>query len=127
MPFKEVALDATRLWHERTGRPVGYVSGSPWFENATAFYSPDHPSAFAYFDYSRSLWVTPERIAKRGLLSICRAADAPCRADTTKFVTPETTQVKLAVAHTFWGHATRPEDFVVTIIPPLATSAGQRP
>ena len=69
MPFEEVALDATRLWHERTGQPVGYVSGSPWFENATAFYSPDHPSAFAYFDYSRSLWVTPERLAKRGLLS----------------------------------------------------------
>lgn len=127
MPFEEVALDATKLWRERTGQPMGFVAGSPWFENATAFYSPDHPSAFAYFDYSRSLWVTPERLAKRGLLSICHAADAKCLADTAKFVTPETTQARITVAHTFWGHTTKPEDFVLTFIPPVASSTGHRP
>jgi hypothetical protein len=127
LPFEEVALEATRLWHERTGQPEGFVAGSPWFEDATAFYSPDHPSAFAYFNYSRSLWVTPERLAQRGLLSICRANDATCLTDTAKFTTPETTQTRITVAHTFWGHAARPVDFVVTIIPPQlkdAKSAG---
>jgi 4-amino-4-deoxy-L-arabinose transferase-like glycosyltransferase len=123
LPFEEVALDATRLWHERTGKPVGFVAGSPWFEDATAFYSPDHPSAFAYFDYDRSLWVTPERLAERGLLSICRANDATCLTDTAKFATPETTRSQITVAHTFWGHVARPVDFVVTIIPPRLQNA----
>lgn len=118
MPFEEIALAATRIWHERTGKPVSFVAGSPWYEDATAFYSPDHPSVFTYFDFARALWVTPEGLSQRGLLSICLANDTVCLARTAKFVTPDTTRTKVTVAHRFWGHVAKPADFLVTIIPP---------
>ena len=118
MPFEEIALEATTIWHQQTGKPVGFVAGSPWYEDATAFYSPDHPSVFTYFDFSRALWVTPERLRQRGLLSICRASDSVCLARTAKFTTPDTTRVDVTATHSFWGHETKPVAFVVTVIPP---------
>lgn len=117
-PIQEVAIEATRLWHQRTSRPLAFVAGSNWYENATTFYSPDRPHAFVHFDYSASLWVTPEALARRGLLSICVSDDQVCLAATARFTTPETTRTELSVAHAFWGHVADPVHFVVTIIPP---------
>jgi len=118
VPFQEVALAATRLWHDRVGTRLAYVTGSAWYENETAFYSPDSPHAFTQFDLSRSLWVTPEKLAHDGLLSICLRHDTACLADTAALATPETTRVELTLAHRFWGHAARPETYVLTVIPP---------
>ena len=55
--------------------------GSAWYENAIAFYSPDRPHVFTYFDYARNLWVTPEKLAKYGLLSLCVSDDRTCLAE----------------------------------------------
>jgi hypothetical protein len=117
-PFQEVAAQATKLWHDRTSRPLAYVAGSPWYDNAIAFYSPDRPHAFVLFDYSRNLWVTPGVLARYGLLSVCVSDDSFCLAATAKFTTPESTRTELSVAHAFWGHVAKPVNFVVTIIPP---------
>jgi 4-amino-4-deoxy-L-arabinose transferase-like glycosyltransferase len=117
-PFQEVATAATRLWHERTSLPLAYVAGTDWYENAIAFYSPDRPHVFLQFDYPHNLWVTPEALARHGLLSVCVSDDSVCLAATAKFVTPETTRTELSVAHAFWGHVARPVRFVVTVIPP---------
>ena len=87
-PYQEVAIEATRIWHDRTSLPLAYVAGSYWYENAVAFYSPDRPSAFVLFDYSRNLWVTPEALARKGLLSVCVSDDIFCLAATARFVTP---------------------------------------
>ena len=117
-PFQEVAAEATKLWHDRTSLPLAYVAGSPWYDNAIAFYSPDRPHAFVLFDYSRNLWVTPEALARHGLLSVCVSDDSFCLTATAKFTTPESTRTELSVAHAFWGHVAKPVNFVVTIIPP---------
>ena len=117
-PFQEVAVAATRLWHARTGLPLEYVSGSAWYENATAFYSPDHPHAFEYFNYGMSLWVTPRDIARHGLLSICAYDDKRCLAETARFVTPATTRADLTLSRVFLGHVARPDHYVLTFIPP---------
>jgi 4-amino-4-deoxy-L-arabinose transferase-like glycosyltransferase len=117
-PFQEVATEATRLWHDRTSLPLAYVAGSPWYDNAIAFYSPDRPQVFVLFDYSRNLWVTPEALAERGLLSVCVSDDSFCLAATAGFTTPESTRTELSVAHAFWGHLAKAVDYVVTIIPP---------
>ena len=117
-PYQEIAREATRLWHEKTSRPLATVGGSDWYENAIAFYSPDHPSAFVHFDYATNLWVTPETLARGGLLSVCLASDQVCLAATARFVTPQATHTELSVAHEFLGHVADPERFVVTIIPP---------
>ena len=119
-PFQEVAAQATKLWRDQTPLPLAYVAGSDWYENAIAFYSPDRPHVFVRFEYARNLWVTPELIAKHGLLSVCIKSDAICMAATAGFVTPRTTRTELTLAHHFWGHASGPVDFVVTIIPPRA-------
>jgi 4-amino-4-deoxy-L-arabinose transferase-like glycosyltransferase len=119
-PYQEAAAEATRLWHEQTSRPLAYVGGSDWWENAIAFYSTDRPQAFVHLDYARNLWVTPEALAKGGLLSLCFSDDQACLNETAPFVTPETTRTELSLAHKFWGHVARPVQFVVTIIPPHA-------
>jgi hypothetical protein len=119
-PFQEVALEATNLWHVRTSLPLAYVAGTDWYENATAFYSPDRPHVFVEFDYSRNLWVTSDDIAEHGLLAICVSNDSICLARTAKFATPQSTQTGLAVAHEFWGHLAKPVNFIVTVIPPRA-------
>ena len=117
-PYQEAAAEVTRLWHARTSRPLAYVASSPWYENAIAFYSPDRPHVFVYFDYARNLWVTPAKLAKYGLLSLCVSDDQTCLARTARFVTPDTTRTEVSLAHVFWGHVARPVHFVVTIIPP---------
>lgn len=117
-PFQEVAAEVTKLWHDRTSQPLDYVAGSPWYDNAIAFYSPDRPHAFVLFDYSRNLWVTPEALARHGLLSVCVSDDSFCLTATAKFTTPESTRTELSVAHAFWGHVAEPVNFLVTIIPP---------
>lgn len=119
-PFQEVALAATNLWHDRTSLPLTYVAGTDWYENATAFYSPDRPHVFVHFDYSRNLWVTPEDITKHGLLSVCVSNDSACLLATAKFATPQSTHTDLAAAHKFWGHVAKPVHFIVTVIPPRA-------
>ena len=117
-PLQEVAIAVTRLWHQRTGLPLEYVGGSPWYENTIAFYSPDRPHAFVRFDYAINDWVTPEALAKHGLLSVCVSDDRVCLAETAPFVTPDTTRVEMTLADRFWGHVARPVHYVVTIIPP---------
>jgi 4-amino-4-deoxy-L-arabinose transferase-like glycosyltransferase len=117
-PFEEVAIAATRLWRDRTSLPLAYVAGSDWYENAIAFYSPDRPHVFVHFDYSRNLWVTPEVLAKHGLLSVCVGNDSACLAATARFATPATTRTELSLSHAFWGHVAKPVHFVVTVIPP---------
>jgi 4-amino-4-deoxy-L-arabinose transferase-like glycosyltransferase len=117
-PFQEVAVAATRLWHDRTSLPLAYVAGSDWYENATAFYSPDRPHVFVHFDYSRNLWVSPEALAKQGLLSVCLSGDTACLAATARFATPRAARAELSLAHAFWGHVAKPVRFVVTVIPP---------
>ena len=117
-PFQEVAVVATRMWHQRTGLPLDYVGGTYWYDNETAFYSPDRPHSFAQFKYSENLWVTPGKLARHGLLSICVAGDKACLDATARFVTPQTTRADITLAHRFWGHTARPVSFVLTFIPP---------
>jgi hypothetical protein len=117
-PYQEVAIEATRLWHDQTSLSLTYVAGSNWYENEITFYSPDRPHAFVHFDYSRNLWVSPEAIARRGLLSVCVNDDEVCLSTTTEFTTPQTRRTELSLAHAFWGHVANPVHFVVTVIPP---------
>jgi Dolichyl-phosphate-mannose-protein mannosyltransferase len=117
-PYQEVAVQATKFWHERTSLPLLYVGGTDWYENAVAFYSPDRPHTFVHFAYARNLWVTPEALAKHGLLSVCVSTDRICLAETAAFVTPDTSRQELSLAHAFWGHVAKPVAFVVTAIPP---------
>ncbi len=117
-PFQEVAIAATKIWHARTSLPLDYVAGSPWYGNEIVFYSPDRPHSFSDFHYSNNLWVTPQKLAAHGLLSVCRSNDRVCLAATARFATPGTTRTEITLAHRFWSHRAGPRRYVVTVIPP---------
>lgn len=116
-PMAEIAVEANKLWREKVGTPLAFVAGHG-YENGVVFYSPDRARSFYDFNFSRSLWVTPEALAKYGLLTVCLKDDAECLAQNAKFLTPQTTQTNVTVAHRFWTHVTRDFNFVVTIVPP---------
>ena len=67
-PRKELAREATELWHKTTSSPLQYVGGSQRYEDAVAFYSPDHPHVFIHLDYHRAPWVTRRRSKTSGAL-----------------------------------------------------------
>ncbi|MBV8661654.1 MAG: glycosyltransferase family 39 protein, partial [Hyphomicrobiales bacterium] len=117
-PRKELAVEATRLWREATGRPLLYVAGSWEYDNGVAFYSPEQPHVFVDFSTFRNQWVTPQALAAGGLLSVCVTGDDVCLSATAPFVTPQTTRREITLAHDSFGHKGKPVSFVVTMIPP---------
>ena len=117
-PYQEAAAKATRLWREKTGTPLTFVAGTEWYDNAIAFYSPDRPHSFVSFDYPGNLWVTPEKIAEHGLLSVCVEGDRRCHDLTAPFVTPASSVIVEPLTHSFWGYKAAPVGFIFTVIPP---------
>lgn len=117
-PRREAAELTTQLWREQTGLPLAYVGGSYAYGDAVAFYSPDGPHSFESLVYARRLWVTPQRLAESGLMTLCVAGDADCLAATAAYVTPASSSSELDVAHAAWGRTFAPVRIVVTIIPP---------
>ena len=118
-PRQELADASTRFWQQATHLPLLYVAGTPYFDDAVVFYSAERPHAFSGFDLYRSRWVTPEKIAAAGLLSVCVADDAHCRDETRRYAGAALAPtVTLTLAHGFLGVDGRPYTFVVTAIPP---------
>ena len=114
LPYPELAAALTKVWRERTGERLAYVGG---FEPAhyVAFYSLDRPQTFFGFDFGRNLWVTPERLAKRGWVAVCAAEDAACLA-----AAPRAERLDLTLSHRFLGHVGRPRAFVAFLVPPAS-------
>ena len=117
-PRREAAIAATEVWRRATPAPLAFVAGSFRYDNAAVFYSPEHPSVFVDFDYFGNRWVTPEAIAARGLLTICRADDPACLAKTQTYATPQTRRETMTLTHFAFGRARKSVDFVMTAIPP---------
>jgi 4-amino-4-deoxy-L-arabinose transferase-like glycosyltransferase len=117
-PRREAALAGAAFWRRATDAPLGFVAGSFRYDNAAVFYSPDHPSVFVNFDYFGNRWASPEKIAARGLLTICLKADARCLDETAKYATPQTKRGEITLAHEAFGRRRQPFDFVLTAIPP---------
>jgi 4-amino-4-deoxy-L-arabinose transferase-like glycosyltransferase len=118
-PRKELAREATRIWHETTGSPLQYVAGSQRYENAVAFYSPDRPQVFIHSDPHRAPWVTPEDLDQAGLLVICAKKDKKCLASSASITsTPQASRTELTLAHSFWGYTAQTVSFIVTVVPP---------
>jgi 4-amino-4-deoxy-L-arabinose transferase-like glycosyltransferase len=118
-PRKELAREATKIWHEITGSPLQYVAGSQRYENAVAFYSPDRPHVFIHFDSHQAPWVTPEDLDQGGLLVVCAKEDKKCLTSSASYVaTPQARRTELTLTHSFWGYTAPPVSFIVTVVPP---------
>jgi hypothetical protein len=133
-PRKELAREATELWHNTTSSPLQYVGGSQRYEDAVAFYSPDRPHVFIHLDDLRAPWVTKDDLNRAGLLVVCSATDKRCLHSAANVSRPETHRTELRLVHSFCGYAVGYSSFVVTIVPPdrsltsgAPTSAGSPP
>ena len=85
-----------------------------------AFYSKERPHSFGGFDDYRHPWVTPEKISRNGLLSVCVAGDEHCLAATERFMTPGAKRTEMTLSHRFLGHEAPAVRFIVTAIPPAS-------
>ena len=105
-PRQELAVAADSVLAQTTGKPLAYVGGTRFYDNGVAFYSADRPHGFVGFDEFRNRWVTPEKLAEGGLLSVCVTDDADCLAATAPFRTADSRTVEITLAHRL--SATRP-------------------
>ncbi len=87
-PRREFAEAAGALWRERTGYPLRLVAGSDRLAEYISFYAPEHPSLFILFDAQKAPWVSPERLARDGLLIVCRDSDDACRQEAERLAGP---------------------------------------
>ena len=117
-PRKELAREATELWHKTTSSPLQYVGGSQRYEDAVAFYSPDHPHVFIHLDYHRAPWVTADDLNRAGLLVVCSETDRQCLHSAANVSTPQTRRTDLSLVHSFLGYTVGHSSFVITIVPP---------
>ena len=117
-PRKELASEATRIWHETTDSPLQYVAGSQRYEDAVAFYSPDRPHVFIHFDFNQAPWVTSEDLDRDGLLIVCAREDKRCLRSAASVSTPQASATELTLARSFWGYTARSRSFIVIVVPP---------
>ena len=123
-PRREIALEATRLWHEAFGVPVKIAGGSAAYGLAVPFYGADAPRFYILATPIESPWITPELIARDGLLIVCEQTDGQCLTDAQSAATPATQRRSVHVAHTFLGWRSREVGFELFLIPPRAPVTG---
>jgi hypothetical protein len=117
----DVARAATHAWRQETASPVRIVTGTETFSLALPFYSPDRPAEFTHYSTRQAPWITPERIAREGILFVCEATDTLCLAQAKRYVSPETKRVARRFKKIFWGLRGPEIEVVMTIVPPRAS------
>ena len=117
-PRREIAEAATRLWHEAFPQPLRISAGTDAYGLAVPFYSPDAPHLFLLDPPGATPWITPERIAREGLLIICEHTDVGCLARATGLMTPAAQRRSVSLHRTFLGWSHAGTEFDVFLIPP---------
>jgi 4-amino-4-deoxy-L-arabinose transferase-like glycosyltransferase len=78
-PREELAVAVQRLWHDSTGRPLKWVSGSRALAQSAAFYGSDHPGYWSLWDpVVETPWVDTASVTRDGGAIICDPAELAC-------------------------------------------------
>jgi 4-amino-4-deoxy-L-arabinose transferase-like glycosyltransferase len=109
---------ATQLWHQAFNTPVKIASGTEKFSIALPFYSADNPAEFTHFDLGQAPWITPARITREGLLTVCAKADQFCLDQAARYATARTQRVERQVIQSAWGRTSQPVDLIIIMTPP---------
>src|SRR5262249_6836985 len=70
-PYRDLAAAVTELWRSETQTRLWYAAGPFDWVNAISFYSEDHPSSFADFNFGSALWITPTELRRNGVVIVC--------------------------------------------------------
>lgn len=75
-PQQEMTAALEARWNAEThGAPLRIVGGPLHFSGAIAFWADGEPSLFENLDPSLSPWITPQRIAREGMLLVWEPGD----------------------------------------------------
>jgi len=113
-----VAVTATQAWGSRFGLPFRIATGTEPFSLAMPFYSSDGPVEFTHYSLREAPWVTPEHIARQGILCACAATDVGCIEAAKAYATVKTTRLPLTFQPAFWGLHGREAEVVLIMTPP---------
>jgi hypothetical protein len=69
-PQSAIERELGGAWSVATGRPLKIVCGSAWIAGLVGLNNPDAPSILFNGDLTRSLWITPDRITREGMLVV---------------------------------------------------------
>jgi 4-amino-4-deoxy-L-arabinose transferase-like glycosyltransferase len=69
-PQAKIAHRLTKVWHTAMHRPLAIVGGDPYTASLVGVDSKDRPSMFSDLDPRESPAITPERIARDGMLIV---------------------------------------------------------
>ena len=119
-PRQEIADLAIDLWHAQTGVPLRFVAGDRDFQLATVFLSRDNTSEFNNFNFRWSPWVTPEGLARHGLMAICRTDQESCNERATLHMREGAKMTPISYQREVWGEKGDVWTVNVYIIPPVA-------
>ena len=114
----QVARAATKAWHERMSTPLRISTGTEAFSLALPFYSPDTPAEFTRYSLEMAPWITPNRIAREGILYVCVVQDFTCLQAAKTYATTQTTQSSLMFQNTFWGLRGPVVEIILIMTPP---------
>jgi 4-amino-4-deoxy-L-arabinose transferase-like glycosyltransferase len=117
-PRREVAAEATRIWHSEYGTPLKIIAGSCHYSESISFYSPDSPSEFTDLNYWLAPWISPERIDREGLLIVCEATDTRCLDAAMRFQSASTKRFQQRIAAVTGATGSEAKDFVFFLNPP---------
>ena len=70
MPAPELAAALSAEWRRITPARLGIVAGETWPSGIVSVYSPDAPSVFVGADPRLNPWISPERLAREGVLVV---------------------------------------------------------
>lgn len=76
-PASRIAETFAMAYRDRTGRSLQIVGGDDWLAGLIAMRAPNRPSVFSQNRFSTAPWITPERVAREGMLIVWRAGGAP--------------------------------------------------
>ena len=94
------------------------ATGTEAFSLALPFYSPDSPDEFTHYSLAQAPWITPERIAREGILYACMAKDLSCLEAARTYATTQAIQSSLTFQNTFWGLRGPVIEIVLIMTPP---------
>lgn len=118
IPRQEMAEPSIAAWAGATQAPLRLVGGTQPFSEAAAFYAPPRVSHFPELTYDDAPWVSPERIAREGLLIMCARGDLVCFKQAEALVTSDSKRAEITVTPRRGKHQGPPITFTFFAIPP---------
>ena len=119
-PRREVAVEATRAWHEAFGSALKIAGGSEAYGLGLPFYSPDAPRYYAFEAPENTPWVTKADITREGLLLVCDKLDLACLRSAEGLAGPASLRKTVHIRRNFFTLRSLDFEFELFMLPPAS-------